>query len=190
MPEGVVGDGGEGIESEAAVGFNLDAQRVDGQLHEGEVDDGIAAVGRDKGVGEQVEEAVEGGGTDGNVLSVPKEAAAVAEGIGGKIVVGSGEECEVKGVDGVACRGIMYSLLWTHGVAVVPKAVEPEKRIAAGEVLVGRCPCVGSDDGEGGGVGALASCEFGDETHGVGARMLVSVDGIVLGRDVSIAEVP
>ena len=140
VPEGVGCDGGEGIESEAAVGFNLDVQGVYGQLHQREVYDGIAAVGRDEGVGELVEEAVKGGGTDGNVLSVPEEAATVAEGVGGKIVVGRGEESEVEGVDGVAGLWIVYSLLGTHGVAVVPKAVDPEERIAAGTTLHGRCP--------------------------------------------------
>ena len=97
---------------------------------------------------------------------------------------------EMQGIDGVAGGWIGNSMGGAHGVARVPEAVDPQKGIAAGEVLVGWCPSIGGGDGVGSGMGALATCQLGDERHRVGARAVIGVRGIVVGGTPSITEEP
>ena len=89
------------------------------------MEDGVAAVGGGEGVGKVMEERVVEVRTDGNGLSMPVVAAIVAESVGREIVMGGGQGGEVEGVDGVTGLGIVDSYRGPHGVAGVPKAVEP-----------------------------------------------------------------
>ena len=96
----------------------------------------------------------------------------------------------MQSIDSVAGGWIGNSMGGAHGVARVPEAVDPQKGIAAGEVLVGWCPSIGGGDGVGSGMGALATCQLGDERHRVGARAVIGMRGIVVRGTPSITEEP
>jgi hypothetical protein len=96
----------------------------------------------------------------------------------------------MESIDGVASFGMSYPKRRPHNVVRIPIAVNPKEGVAAGEILVDGSPCIGSDKGVVGSVSAFTACETRDEGHFIGARMLIGVDGVVLGRDISVAEDP